>query len=179
MDVIPFRMEPADTTFAEELFQLIDRSREHLRKWLAWVDGVESPEDTRQYLLGAAEQALGGLGCNYVIISGGRAAGVAGFHPVDLRNRNAELGYWLGSGYTGMGLATLAVKELLREGFHEMGLNRIEIRCASGNLASIAVARRAGLIYEGTLREEELLYDAYVDHDVFSILKREFCIGTD
>lgn len=179
MEAIPFSMEPADPAFAEELFHLIDRSREHLRRWLAWVDGVESPEDTRQYLSGAVEQALGGLGCNYVIISGGLAAGMAGFHPVDRRNRNAEVGYWLGSGFTGMGLATSAVKELLREGFHEMGLNRIEIRCASGNLASIAVARRAGLVYEGTLREEELLYGAYVDHDVYSILKREFCIGTD
>ncbi len=58
--------------------------------------------------------------------------------------------------------------------FQEMDLNRMEIRCAAGNTRSIAVAKRLGMVYEGTLREAERLGDGYVDHVIHSILKREF-----
>jgi ribosomal-protein-serine acetyltransferase len=33
---------------AEALFALIDGSREHLRRWLPWVDGNQSAGDARE-----------------------------------------------------------------------------------------------------------------------------------
>lgn len=164
---------------AEELFLLIRGNSMHLRKWLPWVDGVTSVEDASAFLSRTLDQRNQGLGSHYIVRYHGAMAGMAGFHPVDWANRNAETGYWLGREFTGRGLATASTEALLREGFLEMDLNRIEIRCASDNLRSIAVARRLGMVYEGTLREEEWLYDRYVDHDVYSILKREFSVGTD
>ena len=173
------RLETAGMRHSEKLFLLIDRNREHLRKWLPWVDGVTSESDTAEFIQGTIEQAENGLGSHYAVFYNSAMAGMAGFHPVDRVNRNAEIGYWLGLEFTGKALATASALHLIREGFYKFGLNRMEIRCASGNTSSIAVAKRAGMVYEGTLREEEWLHDRYVDHDIYSILKKEFAVGTD
>jgi ribosomal-protein-serine acetyltransferase len=59
-------------------------------------------------------------------------------------------------------------------GFGELGLNRIEIKAAAGNLRSQAVAVRLGMVREGVERQSEWLYDRFVDHVVFSMLRDEW-----
>ena len=53
-------------------------------------------------------------------------------------------------------------------------LNRIEIRCASGNHRSRAIPVRLGLREEGLLRDAEWLYDHFVDHVVYAALAKEW-----
>lgn len=162
---------------SDSLHSLICENRNHLREWLPWVDGVESIDDTSAFIQKTIAQNENGRGSHYLIETSGIPAGVIGFHPIDWPNRNAEIGYWLGERFTGKGFVTRAVKHLLAIGFSELALNRIEIRCASGNVSSRAVAERICMLYEGTLREEEWLYDHFVDHAVYSMLYKEFEIG--
>jgi len=159
---------------AAEIFQLVDRNREYLRRWLPWVDLVITVADTSVFISRTIDQFEKGRGPQYLIEFQGAAAGVIGFHSMDIPNRNAEIGYWLGEEFTGSGLVTRSVKQLLGIGFGEFDLNRIEIRCAAGNRPSNAIALRVGMVYEGILREEEWLYDHFVDHSVYSMLHREF-----
>lgn len=159
---------------AAEIFQLVDRNREYLREWLPWVDRVVTVTDTSDFISRTIDQFEKGRGPQYLIEFQGTTAGIIGFHPIDIPNRNAEIGYWLGEEFTGSGLVTRSVMQLLGIGFRELDLNRIEIRCAKGNEPSNAIARRVGMVYEGTLREEEWLYDHFVDHTVYSMLHREF-----
>lgn len=58
--------------------------------------------------------------------------------------------------------------------FNEWNLNRVEIRCATGNTASQSIPKALGFEEEGLLRENEWLYDHFVDHVVFSMLKRNW-----
>src|SRR5438105_4606081 len=53
--------------------------------------------------------------------------------PVHAR---AEVGYVIGRPYWGQGLVTEAVREILRLGFEELGLNRIQARCHPENIGS-------------------------------------------
>jgi len=159
---------------AEDVFKLIQQNRDFLREWLPWVDGVDEPEDTSAFITGTIDQHEKGRGPHFLIEFQGTPAGVIGFHPIDRPNRNAEIGYWLGEEFTGMGLMTRSVRQLLKIGFRELNLNRIEIRCAEENESSSAVAEAVGMVYEGTLREEEWLYDYFVDHAVYSMLHSEF-----
>ena len=160
-----------------DVYNLVCSNREHLRAWLPWVDGVVSIEDTSAFITGTIEQNEKGKGSQYLIEYFGIAAGVIGFQPIDWRKRNVQIGYWLGREFTGKGLVTGSVKRVLEVGFHELELNKIEIRCATRNLSSRAVAERLGMVYEGTLREEEWLYDHFVDHAVYSILRSEYKPG--
>ncbi len=108
---------------------------------------------------------------------GARLAGVAGLHPVDWPNRQSALGYWIGPEHEGQGLVTLACRALLHMAFKEYGLHRMELRAATGNARSRAVAERLGFTLEGVVRGAEWLYDHYVDHAVYSLLEQEWHEG--
>jgi ribosomal-protein-serine acetyltransferase len=58
--------------------------------------------------------------------------------------------------------------------FNELGLNRLEIRCATENTKSRAIPQRLGFKQEGTIRQAEWLYDHYVDLVVYGILASEW-----
>ena len=69
---------------------------------------------------------------------------------------------------------TKCVRHLCRIAVEERGMNRIQIRCAVGNIPSNAVPKRLGFTLEGTEREGELLTSGeYVNVNVYSILKKE------
>jgi RimJ/RimL family protein N-acetyltransferase len=72
-----------------------------------------------------------------------------GFSPAHAR---AELGYWIGVPYWGQGFATEAAAELVRYGFEELGLERINAHHFPENPASGRVLTKLGMTREGRLR---------------------------
>lgn len=64
----------------------------------------------------------------------------------------AEVGYWLTSAGRGAGHATRAVRLICAWAFEALGLQRIDLLTALGNLPSQRVAERAGFTREATLR---------------------------
>ncbi|MFD0077377.1 GNAT family N-acetyltransferase [Streptomyces sp. NPDC127166] len=62
------------------------------------------------------------------------------------------IGYWTVAEHRGRGFATEAVLALAEWSFEERGVQRLERRAEAGNLASWAVAEKAGFVREGTLR---------------------------
>ena len=63
----------------------------------------------------------------------------------------AQVGYWLAASARGRGYATRALVLLTRWLF-ELGAARVFMTIVAGNEASVEVARRAGFVYEGTMR---------------------------
>ena len=63
----------------------------------------------------------------------------------------AQIGYWIAATARGRGYATEAVILLTRWLF-DLGAARVFLTVVAGNDDSVAVARRAGFVYEGTMR---------------------------
>ncbi len=168
------RLVPLDLADADELFALTDANRGYLRQWLPWLDSVRRVDDTRTFIRAARDQAARNDGVQLALTVDGRIAGVVGHHHVDWRNRSTSLGYWIGEQYQGRGLTTAACRALITRAFDAARINRVEIRCASGNHRSRAVPVRLGLREEGLLRDAEWLYDHFVDHVVYAALAREW-----
>ena len=101
----------------------------------------------------------------------GQLLGAIDLKDVDWAARVAEIGYWTHPAHRGRGVMTRAVRLLARWALTDQGFERIEVRVALGNLASIRVAEKAGLIREGVARSAGYVHAGRVDLVVFSLIR--------
>jgi len=134
---------------------------------------VTEPSDTANFLRGVNERAVTRSSLELLIEHAGELAGIAGYRALDALNRSGEIGYWLREDFGGRGIVTACCRALVAHGFDALGLNRIAIAAATGNAKSRAVPERLGFRLEGVLRQPEWLYDRFVDHAVYSLLRAE------
>lgn len=87
----------------------------------------------------------------------------------------AQFGYWLAPGARGRGYATRAAILLTRWLF-ELGAARAFLTIDAGNEASVAVARRAGFVHEGTMREHGVWQGERCDVMWFAALPHEWAV---
>jgi RimJ/RimL family protein N-acetyltransferase len=90
------------------------------------------------------------------------------------RDELAELGYWIDEAHGGKGYVTEAAREMLRFGFHDLGLNRIHACYMSKNPASGRILEKIGMKQEGHLRQAAKKWEQFEDLLVWAILKEEF-----
>ena len=159
---------------APELFALTDGNREYLRRWLPWVDATKAVEDTLRFIR-EAEEHLGrndgfqaGIGYHEQLV------GVAGYHYWNWANRKTEIGYWLAERFQGMGIMTRACGALVAYAFDKLGLHRVEIRAAAGNVRSRAIPERLGFVQEGVLRQAEWTLGGPEDQVVYGLLRKDW-----
>ncbi len=93
------------------------------------------------------------------------------------KKRPVEIGYWIRKSDEGKGYVTESVRLLTSYAFERLKANRVFIRCSTRNHRSEAVARRAGFVYEGTLRNSILDADGKL-HDtvMFSLIPSEWAV---
>jgi ribosomal-protein-alanine N-acetyltransferase len=73
---------------------------------------------------------------------------------VGIQHSCGEVNYYVARRFRGQGLASEAVKALLDFGFRELGLLRIQARCAPNNPASEKVLQKIGMKFAGVLEPE-------------------------
>ncbi len=98
---------------------------------------------------------------------------------IDLRNFNnehkcGEIGYCISKKYWNQGFTTEALKAVINFGFERLYLNRLEAHCELENIASWRVMEKAGMIYEGILREKVLIKSKFRSMKMYSILKSDY-----
>lgn len=87
---------------------------------------------------------------------------------------SAEIWYKLHSTHWNQGFATEAVNGILRFGFVDLQLHRIEAGCATGNLASKRVLEKVGMTQEGICRKVLPIRGQWLDNYEFAILNTDF-----
>jgi ribosomal-protein-alanine N-acetyltransferase len=104
-----------------------------------------------------------------------RVMGKCGFHTWFFNHSRAEIGYGLmREEDRGKGFMTEAMQLVIRYGFEEMKLNRIEAFVGPTNIASLRLVNKLGFTEEGTLREHYYKYPRLEDSVCFSLLKKEY-----
>ena len=159
---------------AQELFRVVEENRAHLGAWLPWVSANRAVADSLTFIRFVRAQFLASSGLALAIFVHGELAGIITLRSLDWQNRSGEIGYWLAKKFQGRGLMHDSCRALLRCAFCELGLHRVVIRCAPGNLRSRAIPERIGFVNEGVARGAELLNGAFVDLTVYSLLSSEW-----
>ena len=88
--------------------------------------------------------------------------------------QNAYLGYMLSREFTGRGIMTAAVGEILRTAFTRLELHRVEANVQPGNLPSIAVLKRNGFTKEGFSRRYLKIAGRWRDHERWAIIREDW-----
>lgn len=92
---------------------------------------------------------------------------------VSARHRRAEMGYWLGVPYWNRGYTTEAARSVVAFGFGELDLHRIQAMCLPRNVASSRVMEKAGLRFEGLLRDYIRKGEQFEDIAIYGLLRHE------
>ena len=103
-----------------------------------------------------------------------RLIGTIGYMWWNQENHSAEVGYSLARAQWNRGLMTEALFAVLRFGFDEMRLNRIEAQHEVDNPASGRVMEKCGMRQEGILRGRLYNKGRYVDVALYAILAEEW-----
>lgn len=83
-----------------------------------------------------------------------------------MKENEAEVGYWIGVPYWGLGLIPEAVNELLRRCFEDLSCAAVWCACFDGNTRSKRVQEKCGFTYHHTEKDKfcALLGDTRTEH---------------
>lgn len=158
---------------AQELFNLTDANRQHLRKWLPWLDQTRSVKDTADFIASCSRLCSDNGAFQVVICFQDRLCGMIGHHGIDRANRSTSMGYWLAASHQGRGIMTASCRVLVNHAFRDLDLHRVVIHCATENHRSRAIPERLGFALEGVARQSEWLYDHFVDLAIYGLLRTD------
>lgn len=160
---------------AEEVFSLVDANREHLKKWLGWVNNIKSINDYKETIIPIwLKQFADNDGFNAGIFYEDRLVGMISLHFINWKTKHTSIGYYLSEQETGKGIISTCVKSLLDYAFNDLELNKVEIQCAEANRGSRNIPERLGFKQEGINRDAELINGHYNDIVTYSLLRNEW-----
>jgi len=109
---------------------------------------------------------------NFAITLDEKFVGIMGIHPFDdIYSDTAEIGYWLGENYWGMGITSQAIPLIVQYGWATLKLQRIQAGVFDYNPASMRVLEKSGFAKEGILRKRLKKKGKYYDEHMYGILR--------
>jgi ribosomal-protein-alanine N-acetyltransferase len=88
--------------------------------------------------------------------------------------QSAYLGYYVGEPFAGRGYLTEALQLMLRYAFADLKLHRLEANIQPGNVASLALVKRAGFVREGYSKHYLKIDGRWRDHERWAILVEDW-----
>jgi ribosomal-protein-alanine N-acetyltransferase len=104
----------------------------------------------------------------------GRFIGTIGFNEIHQGGYVGAVGYALNRAFWGQGLMTEALKAVIDFGFRHMGLRRIEAVCRVDNIGSYRVMEKAGMQFEGIMRDGLYAKGRLESVRLYAILRRDY-----
>jgi RimJ/RimL family protein N-acetyltransferase len=165
-------LRPPLPSDAEQLYEAARESIGEVGRWLPWCHAGYVREESEAWI--ATCQKAWQEEESYPFFIFDRATkqllGGTGINEIDKLRRRANLGYWIRTSRMGHGAATAAARLVARFGFERLGMQRIEIVAAVGNVASQRVAEKVGAVREGLARNRLRIKDVPTDAFEFSLI---------
>jgi [ribosomal protein S5]-alanine N-acetyltransferase len=158
------------------LAELVIINREFLAPWdPIRGDDFYTADGQRAAVEAALERHEGGFIRPHVILDdSGRVAGRITLNEI-VRGpfQSCHLGYWVGAADNGRGLATAAVRDMMRVAFDEEGLHRIQAGTLLQNFGSQRVLERNGFVRFGVAPAYLNIAGQWQDHALYQVLRTD------
>jgi len=153
--------------------------QEDLKDIIAWeaVPAAQNTEVEAQKFLEYCfreyrERGIGPWGMQFK--ETGAIVGNCGFPHITFKNRCGEVNYYVTLRHRGQGLAPEALKALLKFGFWDIDLIRIQARCELGNLSSERVMLKTGMRFEGLIEDSLFSENPNPKQKLYAISANDF-----
>ncbi|WP_088042961.1 GNAT family N-acetyltransferase [Bacillus sp. EAC] len=162
---------------AESLFNYA--SNPEVTKYVTW-ETHHTIEDSKQFINYVLELYKESKIAPFAIEdkSTGKLIGTADFVSWNTNHHNGEIGYVLSPDYWGKGIVPEVVNLLLKFGFNQMNMERIQARCFVENNASERVMQKVGMKFEGISRHAMFIKGQFVDLKIYAIIKNDYLLLT-
>jgi RimJ/RimL family protein N-acetyltransferase len=161
-------------------------SSEYLDHYVRWMNDPEvtdmlgdsnppvSKDKEREWLEGVLSGKRDGHTFT-ILTKKGEPIGNIGFNHLDFRNGHAVLGIMIGERRVwDKGYGTDAIETLLKYGFEELGLKKIELYLNSENERALACYMKCGFVEEGRARSHIFYKGRFIDDLHMGILGEEW-----
>ena len=144
---------------AGSLFSATRETIDLLCAWMTWCKPDYLIQDARAFVAQAMDDWKNDLSYSFAVVDlvKNEVLGSVGISQVSRRHQTANLGYWMRSSRSGLGITSEAVKMVAQFGLGGFNLRRLEIVIPEGNMASQGVAVNCGAKFEGLLRDKLIL----------------------
>jgi RimJ/RimL family protein N-acetyltransferase len=156
------KLRPFATSDIDKLAELCNNKKiwDNLRDYIPFPYSKNNAIEFVNYCVNENPQLT------FAIVVNGEFAGSIGLvKQSDVYKLTAEIGYWIGEPFWGMGLTTRAVRLICKYGFNELGLIRIFTGVFDFNKASQRVLEKAGFklecIFEKSIFKNGKICDEY------------------
>lgn len=172
-------MRPATLEDAAAHYEAARESMSEVGKWLSWCHSEMTLEESELWIKTCVDAWRNQEFYGFYLFErdGGRFVGCCTINEIDRFRRRANLGYWIRTSRQGRGIATEAVPIIAKFGFRELGLERLEIVAATGNLPSQRVAAKVGAQREGVARNRLRVHGVQHDAVIFSLIPSDLADG--
>ena len=163
----PYRVEDAPAILEAALSSVTE-----VRPFAPWCHPELTLEEVRAWLEAQVQAFEAGTAFEFAILAeDGSYLGSCALNQIESANRRANLGYWVRTSAIRRGVATAAIRQMVRWAFENTDLIRLEIIASTKNVASLRTAEKAGAVREGVLRKRLLLHGIAHDAVVFSFIR--------
>lgn len=159
---------------ADALWDCLQRNRAYLQAWIDWVGHCQSQDQVLDYIQECIDGAERQESLTMAIVQQNRLIGIISLQGWNRQLNLAELGFWIEESMQGKGYIRTAIGLMLRFGFGELKLQKVELNCAANNTRVIRLLQYLNFKIEGVLRRSTLGKGLLTDKVVFGLLKEEY-----
>lgn len=142
--------------YGEAACNSIDEAKTVVKKWISLYENKEFYRWT--IILKGTNENIGQIA----------------FYLVDSKNLRADVEYCIGQPYWGNGYASEALKATIEYAFKRVYFNRVQAFHRSKNPSSGKVLQKAGMKYEGTLKQYLIHKNEFDDCIMYAITRQEW-----
>ncbi len=145
-----------------------------IARWTSVPDPY-TEADARAFLLYRYDAMLAGTTAPFAIVSNSdQLIGSIALMRMEPEHRRGEVGYWTARSGRRQGHTTRALRLICRWGCAYLGLERIDLFAATGNIGSQRVAEGAGFVREAVFRAYMRAKEGHQDMVAYGLLASEW-----
>tara|TARA_R110000851_G_scaffold249968_1_gene402425 strand:- start:160 stop:711 length:552 start_codon:yes stop_codon:yes gene_type:complete len=135
---------------------------------------LKSTEDALEHIAMIDAKIENSEGINWAITlkNDSKLIGIIGFYRIKPEHFRAEIGYMLLPAFSGNGIISEAINEVVNYGFNKMHLHSVEGIIDPNNLGSAKVLQKNGFVKEAHLKENEFYDGRFLDTVIYSRLNK-------